>query len=180
MARFVPRLGVTRYEADEYFRMALKAYNKNNLEEAIQNATRALELVPNNAEYLAARGLFYLEHGIPDKAEADFDASLRRHAYDLLAHYGKGILAYQRKDYPDALRHFQAAWATNPERPETLYYLGLTYHRQHDNRNAQQFMEQAQRFFEKEDDRKNARNAGRWVGEFVRIIERERRRNTSD
>jgi len=176
MARFAPRLGVRRYEADEYYRMALEAYNKHNLEEAIQNATRALEMVPNNAEYLSARGLFYLEHSMNAEAQADFNAALRIHAYDVLGHYGKGMLAYRAQNWPDALKHFQAAWATKPERPETLYYLALAYHRQHDNDNARRFMMQARHYFEQAGKRKHSRNADRWIEEFTRILERQQRR----
>ncbi|MCA9912466.1 MAG: tetratricopeptide repeat protein [Anaerolineae bacterium] len=125
MARMGARLGLTRYEADEYYRMALSHYQKNNLEEAINNINLALELFPNRAEYYATRGLFRLEDGLPEQAEADFDAALVRNAYDMLANYGKGTIFFQREDYEAALQFFTKAWAALPNRVENALLSNL-------------------------------------------------------
>ena len=77
MAGFVSRFGISRLEADEYYRVALDFYQKNNLDQAIHNINSAIELLPNRAEYFAARGYFRLEDGDPKRAEPDFDKAIR-------------------------------------------------------------------------------------------------------
>jgi tetratricopeptide (TPR) repeat protein len=172
MARLTQRLGLTRYEADEYYKKALDAYHKNQLEEALVNVTEAISLLPRNSEYYAARGFFYLEDGVRDKAYDDFEAALRLHPYEMLAHYGRGIMAYNDRNWDEALAHFKDALIANPKRPETLYYLALTHHRRDNQEQALQYMEQALAAFEEVNDRRRA-DARRWVRELSRILERQ-------
>lgn len=172
MARLVPRLGVSRYEADEYYKMALEDYRKKNLEEAILNLTHAIELLPNHAEYYAARGFFRLEDGDAKKAEMDFVEALKYNKYELMANYGRGMIAYQDKNWEEARAHFSDAWAANPQRAETLYYLGLVYHRLNENDKALGWMKQAQQAYEAADDSRNARSAERWQREFEKLLEK--------
>src|SRR5690606_19624437 len=128
MARLVARLGITRYEADEYYRIALNSYQKKNLDEAVLNLNKAIEMYPRRAEYYAVRAYFRLEDGLPNDAEPDFDYALSINPYELLANFGKGVIAYNHKAYDKALEYFTKAWAVNTERAETLYYLALTHH----------------------------------------------------
>lgn len=172
MSLINPLVGVARYDADEYYRKALQAFSKNNLEAAILNMDQAIALVPRHSEYLAARGLMYLEHGEKEKALADFDAARRIHPFEMLANYGRGIIAYRDKNWDEALAHFTDAWAAKPERPETQYYLALVNHRKGDQRTALIWMQQAYAAFEKANDRKRANDAARWVREFQKLIER--------
>jgi len=51
MARLVERLGLTRYDADQYYKEALVAYKKNNLEEAYAQIKLAIQSLPSHAEY---------------------------------------------------------------------------------------------------------------------------------
>jgi tetratricopeptide (TPR) repeat protein len=180
MARMGARLGLTRYEADEYYRLALNHYQKKNLEEAINNINLALELFPNRAEYFATRGLFRLEDGLPEQAEADFDAALQRHPYDMLANYGKAAVLYGRGEYEAALEYFTKAWAAQPERVETLYYLAMTEHRLKHNQKALRWMQQASDKLSQQDitdreTRKRQRNAERWIREFEKLLREEGR-----
>jgi tetratricopeptide (TPR) repeat protein len=169
MAKFSQRLGLTRYEADEYYKQALAAYGKMQLEQAILDMNQAIELLPNNAEYYAARGLFYLEDGVKDKAQADFEQALKLHRHEMLANFGRGIIAYNDKNWDEALAHFLDAYAVEPQRPEILYYLALTYHRKGNNNAALPYMEQAQAAFEATSDKRRT-DANRWVKEFQRLM----------
>jgi tetratricopeptide (TPR) repeat protein len=147
MARLTQRLGLTRAEADEHYRKALLAYQvvnqKRNLEEALLHMDAAISALPDNAEYYAARGLMYAEDGIDDKAEADFRAALKRFPYEMLAHYGLGVLAFRQRSWDAALAHFTEAYRVDPARPETLYYLAIVYHRRGENEYARQVMARA-------------------------------------
>jgi tetratricopeptide (TPR) repeat protein len=168
MARLTQRFGLTRYEADEYYKKALEAYRKNQLEEALVNMNEAIALLPNNPEYYAARGFFYLEDGVKEKARTDFEQAIILYPYEMLAHYGRGIIAYGDKNWDEALAYFKDAHIANPNRPETLYYLALTYHRKGEHMQALPLMEQARANFEGADDKRKA-DAARWVRELERL-----------
>lgn len=186
MARLVSRFGISRLDADEHYRVALDFFQKNNLDQAILNMNSAIELVPNRAEYYAARGFMRLEDGDPNRAEPDFDKALQINPYEVLANYGKGVIAYNHKDYDIALDSFMKAWAAENNRPETLYYLALVYHRKKDNFQALYWMQQTLAIYQNsaEDDkeaRKRLRNAEKWIGEFEKLIKQvQEQAQTSD
>lgn len=184
MARLVSRLGVTRYEADEYYRIALASYKKKKLDDAVDNLNYAIEAYPRRAEYYAVRGYFRLQDGLPDDAEPDFDHALKINPYEILANFGKGVIAYDRNHYDIALEFFTKAWAADSERAETLYYLALIYHRQRNNFQAKQFMAQAVDIYSQtaESDknaRKNMKNAEKWIREFDKLITEVQKRAES-
>lgn len=169
MPSFNQRLGMTRYEADEYYRRALDAYRKGDFDAAIDAMTDALDALPNKSEYLAARGLVYLEDGEPEKARADFEAALGRFKYEMLANYGLGMLEYKAGNWDVALAHFLSAHYADQKRPETLYYLALTYYRKGDLVNATNYMVRANEAFEKAKDKRKA-DAARWLREFSKHL----------
>lgn len=173
MARLVPRFGLNRYEADEYYQKALEAYEKKNMEQAILTMQQAIELLPRNAEYHAALGFFYLEDGIMDKAEEEFDLALKYNAYELLANYGKGVLAYRARDWNQAIEFFMTAWATDSNRPETLYYLALAHHHNRDNAKALEWMQRAKAQYEAAGEKSIARDAEKWIDELDKFAERQ-------
>ena len=185
MARLVSRLGITRYEADEYYRIALASYQKKNLDEAVLNLNKAIEAYPRRAEYYAVRGYFRFEDGLPEEAEPDFDHALTINSYEILANFGKGAIFFEREDFDKAIDFFTKAWAADTERAETLYYLALSYHRKRNNVQAKQFMTQAADIYGKtaEDDkdaRKSMKNAEKWIREFDKLISEQQKRAESN
>ncbi len=168
MGRITPRLGVTRFEADEYYQQALEAFRKGKLDLAITSVTDALAMQPRRSEFYAARGLFYLEDGINDKAQQDFQQALKIHPREMLAHYGRGMIAYQSNNLDEALAHFTDAYKSDPQRPETLYYMALVYHRKREHEIARRLMETASGLFSEQDKRRN--DALRWLREFDKLI----------
>jgi tetratricopeptide (TPR) repeat protein len=172
MARITQRMGFTRYEADEYYKLALDAYRKNRFDTAITHLNDAIALLPTKAEYYATRGFFYLEDDVKDKAQADFEKALRLNRLEMLAHYGRGIIAYREGNMDEARAHFQDAYKAAPNRPETLYYLALVNHRQRNNAAARQWMAQAVAAFEAADDRRR-NDAARWLKEIERALNAE-------
>lgn len=176
MARLVARLGVSRYEADEHYRIALDFYQKKNLDQAIIHMNQAIETFPNRSEYYAARGFFQLEDGVNDKASADFDLALSKNPYEVLANYGKGVVAYNAKEYEKALEYFMKSWAAENHRPETLYYLALSHHRLKQNDKALNWMRQANAIYnaaseEDKEAKRRQKNAERWITEFEKLLQ---------
>lgn len=168
MAGFTRRLGTARYEADEYYQQALEAYRKGRYDVAINALDNALALVPKQAEFYATRGLIFLEDGVKDKAQNDFQQALRLNPHEMLAHYGRGILAYQSSNMDEALAHFSDAYKADPQRPETLYYLALIYHRQKQNDVARRLMDVGMGFLPEGDKRRG--DFQKWLREFDKII----------
>lgn len=170
MARLVQRLGLTRYDADEHYKLALQAYKKSNIEEAYAQIRQAIELLPTLAEYHATQGFFYLEDGAKEKAQEALDEALALNPYEMLANYGKGIIAYNDKNWEEATAYFFDALAAQPMRPETQYYLAMVNHRQGANAEALKWMTQAKNGFAKAGD-KRERNCDRWLREFEKLVE---------
>ena len=185
MARLVARLGITRYEADEYYRIALSNYQKKNLDEAVLNMNLAIDLYPRRAEYYAARGFFHLQDGLPNKAEPDFDHALSINPYEILANFGKGVIAFDKEQYDPALEYFIKSWAADNERAETLYYIALIHHRRRDNLQAKQWMQQAHDKYETlaendRDARKHQKDAEKWLKEFDKLIAEAKKREEKE
>ena len=169
MAFLGQRMGLSRYEADEYYKVGLAAYTKGKFDEAIINLTDAINALPKNAEYYAARGFVYLEDGITDKAEEDFEQALKLYPYELLAHYGRGIIAFQTKNWDEAQAHFTDAYRADPKRPETLYYLALVHHRKRENQIALRVMRNAHTLFESAGDKRRT-DASKWVKTLESLV----------
>ncbi|HLV36764.1 MAG TPA: tetratricopeptide repeat protein [Spirillospora sp.] len=172
MAKLTQRLGLPRYEADEHYKLALAAFDKGDYDQAIDHLDKAIDLLPSQPEYHAARGYIYLRDGVRDKAETEFDEALRLHEFELLAHYGRGVLAYRDKNWEDAETFFSRALAVDPERPETLYYLALVFHRQRKNDAALDLMQKALEKFEAANDKRRT-DARQWVRELEKQAQQD-------
>lgn len=161
MGLIVQRFKLNRFEADEYYKQALEDYRKEDYEEAILKMERAIELLPDNAEYYAARGMMYYKAGTHDEARKDFEKALTFYEHEILAHYGLGAVAYDDRRYADAAKHFDAAYRLDTTRPETLYFMALTYHKLDRNDFAAQIMRMAHDLFPEADARR--KDAAKWL-----------------
>ena len=170
MAKLTQRLGLPRFEADEFYKRGLAAFAKGDYDQAIDNLNKAIDLLPGKSEYLAARGYMHLKDGVRDKANSDFDAALKQYEYELLAHFGRGMIAYKDKNWEDAETAFSRALAVDPERAETLYYLALVFHRQKNNQAALPLMQKAEDRFEIAKDKRRM-DARQWVREFQKLLD---------
>ena len=171
MARIDQHLGFTRYEADAYYKQALEAFRKGDFDAAIDNMKNAIAALPKKPEYYAARGLMYLEDGVTESALDDFDHALRLFPHEMLAHYGKGIVAFKDRNWDEALQHFTAAYYADQQRPETLYYLALTYYHKRDFASAANLMKLANDRFEATNDRRKA-DSQKWLRELAKMADK--------
>ena len=173
MARLAQRLGLTRRDADERYKQALQAYQKRNFEAAHAQMRLAVQLLPNHAEYHGAQGFFLLEDGAESKAVAAFERALSLNPYEMTANYGRGVIAYHKKNWEAAEACFLNALAAQPTRPETQYYLAMVKHRQGDNALALKWMQAAQSGFAKASDQRE-RRCRAWMRELMKLLEDER------
>jgi Flp pilus assembly protein TadD len=157
-----------RFEADQLYQQALSAAQRDKLNDAISKLNQALLLAPKVAEFLAARGYFYLQVRAFEQAQADFDQALRHNAYEGLANFGEGMLAYRQNQWSEAERYFERAWATQTERAEYRYMLALVIFKQGRIREAQEHMEVARVAYQKLGDAQQVRQVDAWLLEFER------------
>ena len=169
MGSLAQRLGLSRYQADERYHAALRAYRERKLSAAKAEVKVAIELLPTQAEYHATLGYFHLEDKDDIGAQEAFARALELHAYEMLANYGQGLLAYRDKDWERAAAWFTNALAAHPERAETQYYLAMTNHRLGHNPEALKWMQSAADLFARAEDRRE-RHCQAWIKEFVRLI----------
>lgn len=182
MSQLAPRRGIARYEADEYYREALEIFSapRSKVEAAIATIDRAIQRFPRHSEYLAARGLFYLTAFLEasrdtqaskeyqEKAEADFLRALKANPMEMLAFYGRGVIAYQTGNLDEAKAHFTDAYKLAPQRPETLYYLALVYHRKQENPAALRLMQMGLGTLPADDKRRS--QFEKWISELERLL----------
>ena len=173
MATLAQRLGIKRYQADECYRAALRAFADRDLSSAQTAISDAVDMLPNHAEYHAAQGFFAQSDKAHQRAEASFARALQLNPYELLAHYGHGMAAYREKEWQSAAEHFAAALAADPKRAETLYYLAMTQHRLGDNAEALNFMAAAAERFAKAGDQRQ-RHCHSWMREFQKLLALQR------
>lgn len=171
MPRLDQRLGLTRYEADEHYRLALKAFEKRDYDNAIDQMTKAIDAYAGNAEYFAARGLMYLDDGVEEKATEDFQAARKLFAYELLANYGLGVIAYKKEDWDSAHDYFTTAYYADQQRAETLYYLALVYFHKREFASAANLMRLAHARFEATQDKRKG-DAQKWLNELKKLAEK--------
>lgn len=171
MPRINQQLGFTRYEADEYYKQALDAYQKGDYDTAVDAMKNAITALPRKAEYYAARGMMYLEDGVTQSALDDFNRALQLFPHEMLAHFGHGVAAYRDKSWDEALQHFTAAHYADTQRAETLYYLALTYYHKRDFASAANVMKMANDRFEATNDKRKA-DAAKWLRELGRMSEK--------
>ena len=169
MSFLTQRVGLARFEADEYYAQALQHYQKGKLQEALDNIGFAITLVPQNSEYHAAQGVFYLEDGLADQARESFQRALGLHNAEAAANYGMGVLAFNDKHWDEAKTYFNRVLLVEPDRVEIPYYMALIYHRQQDNRTAKTHMERALQQMEAAGDKRRT-SARRWIREFDKLI----------
>ena len=168
MPRIDQHLGFTRYEADAYYKQALEAYKKGDFDSAIDNMSNAITALPRKAEYYAARGFMYLEDGVTQKALEDFDQALKIFPHEMLAHYGRGIVAFKDEEWDEALKHFTAAYYADQQRAETLYYLALTYFHKREYASAANLMKLAADRMEATNDKRKG-DAQKWLRELAKL-----------
>ena len=125
MTTLAQRLGVARYDADEHYKAALLAFGGRDLARARAEIQMAIDLLPKHAEYHAAQGFFLLEDKDGANAKVALERALALNAYEMMANYGLGMIAYRDKNWEKAHRYFLQALAAQPARAETQYYLAM-------------------------------------------------------
>lgn len=121
----------------------VKAYNLLASHElSLGNKDKALEIyrtvssiAPTDPAPIYRQGIIHLENGELDKADRASEELLKKFGKRSEGHRLKGLIAYQRKNYADAITSLQTSVKISPSL-EGLYYLGLSMYSSGELENA--------------------------------------------
>jgi Flp pilus assembly protein TadD len=111
----------------DFLQGALIRRNDGEVNRAITDFNKALEINENSLTAYLGRGETYLAKREPFAAVADFDAAISLDEESFAAHFGLGRARYQQRQYERALDHFERAQKIDPRQPRLYRYMMLCY-----------------------------------------------------
>jgi tetratricopeptide (TPR) repeat protein len=113
--------------AADFYDLGVMLQGTGDLEGAIRNFSRAVELEPN-ADHYFARGLAYADLGDHPKAIADYTIAIRQDPKFAAAYYNRGMAYMALQQLPAAVNDFSEAIKTQPEFIAAYYSRGMAYY----------------------------------------------------
>jgi tetratricopeptide (TPR) repeat protein len=128
-------------KAEAYYYIANSFRKKNNLEGALTNYTKAIEVRPDYIQALAERGTLYMEQKTYNSAVADFQKVVQLAPDNIEVHYQLGMAYCLLENYQAAIPELTRVVELNPQHAYGHYYLGLAYSRVKQPGNAQMHLQ---------------------------------------
>jgi tetratricopeptide (TPR) repeat protein len=100
---------------------------QNDLDRAIEDYNKAIQLNPNLAEAYYNRGVAYDDKGQYNEAIKDFDEAIRINPNLVEAYCNRGVAYYAKGQYNEAIKDFDEAIRINPNLAEAYYNRGNAY-----------------------------------------------------
>jgi tetratricopeptide (TPR) repeat protein/predicted aspartyl protease len=114
-------------DAAEYARLGAALASRHEFERALADLSKAIELDPNESEYLYARAKVYLQTGQTPLALADLDGVLALKPESIEAHISRAQIRLGQKNKAEALADLDAAAALAPPHADVRYTLANLY-----------------------------------------------------
>ncbi|MCC8109921.1 MAG: tetratricopeptide repeat protein, partial [Planctomycetes bacterium] len=95
--------------------------------EAVEAFSDLVALSPDLTGAYGNRGIAYLNLGLEDKARSDFETVLHLDPDDAMSHSMLAEIARFRGEWPDALRHVNAALELAPDEPQAYFVRGWLF-----------------------------------------------------
>ncbi len=95
--------------AQEYFNIGTSFYKEGDYVQALDYFTKAITAKANYGDAYRERGFTYNMLNRTEDAMKDLDKALSINRNDLMAHYGKGLVFENQRDYRDALMEYETA-----------------------------------------------------------------------
>ncbi len=116
----------------------------NDLDSAISEYNKAIELDPNSADAYANRGLVYFKRSLFDQAILDFTAAIAIDPKDALVYNNRGLAFAQKKLFDLAIADYNKAAELNPQEAEFYYNLAVAYYYKKDYENSWRYINKAE------------------------------------
>jgi tetratricopeptide (TPR) repeat protein len=130
--------------ASTYFNLGLALFRQERYEESLLNFQRALEIEPNDPEYLDLLSNAFLELGRLDEAMEAIRAAIAVDDNYALAHYDLGtVLAQMKGQDAAALRSFKRSLDLDKNLFWAYYAIGCIYAKQGKKKSALRFLGKA-------------------------------------
>ena len=113
--------------AEEYFRSGIKAGQRGQYPEAIEDYTKAIERKSDYAEAYYFRGLTYHSKGEYDQAIKDFTEAIKRKSDYVEAFCFRGGTYYSKGEYDQAIKDFTEAIKRKSDYVEAFCFRGYAY-----------------------------------------------------
>ena len=116
-------------------------YGRNNeIDLAIENFTRAIDLNPKRAGAYTRRGINYVRKGNLDAAFLDYNRAIGLDQRSAFAYQSRGYAHLLKGELAQSVADLDRAIALDPKSPDAYTTRGLAYHRKGDrDRAAQDF-----------------------------------------
>lgn len=126
-----------------YFNLGLAQFRQRKFEESLTNFQRALEIDPDNPEYLDMLANAYMELGRLEEAKEVLEQALAVDGNYALAHYDLGVVLARMRKNEEALPCFKRALALNKNLMWAYYSIACIHALQGERKPALQFLEKA-------------------------------------
>ena len=133
----------TKNRAVIYGSRGVAYYSKGDYDRAIQDATEAIRLNPNEPSFYYTNGLAYKKKGDFDHSIQNFDAAIRLNENFERAYYDRGNAYIDKEEYDRAIQDFNKAVHLNPNNANNYNNRGVAYMRKGDYSRAVQDYNQA-------------------------------------
>lgn len=111
----------------QHFNQGVIRYNEKDLNGAIQEYERVIELDPRNLEALNNLGVIYKDLGKYRESAEYFRKALSINPNSAKVHNNLGLIYYLRGDHGRALAEYKKALASDPDNLESYTNLGVLY-----------------------------------------------------
>jgi tetratricopeptide (TPR) repeat protein len=116
--------------AADYAKRGATALDQRKLTDAIDNLTRSLQL-SKDADNYGLRAIAYAWDGQLELAQQDIDQAAALDSANPMLFRARGTLAYERKQYAEAVDAFSLSLQLEPDHAFTLMQRGFAYFEQH-------------------------------------------------
>jgi Tfp pilus assembly protein PilF len=127
-------------KANDEFRKAEEAFNKNKMDEAEKHNEKVLSLVPNYAQALTMRGLLQLSKGDAVGGTQSFQAAIHADPNYALAYFAIGAALNGEGSFADAQKSLEQGLRIEPTSWQGYFELSKAVLGQHDFRNALKYV----------------------------------------
>jgi len=126
-----------------HYYLAVSCFHVDELDEALKELQRTLELSPSYAPAGELLGTIWLKKGDYARAQEQFQQLLKVSPHDYGANFNLGVLATRKGQFQEAIRYLRAAVDANPQSPAAHRALGTAYQKAGDPRQAEAEFKQA-------------------------------------